>query len=134
LISFPEKLTAEGYPTQEIDLASKILFSIEEVAALTKLPPLLINQYLRMKKRAIAPELLPNINPRYIKGEPFFTQKDIDKLLDFIDKRKDESWNNWQLRMVKEARAKRESEKEHNQPIRPDLQIVHDKNGDKGKT
>jgi len=112
-------------------LASKILFSIEEVAAITKLPPLLINQYLRMKKRAIAPELLPNINPHYIKGEPFFTQKDIDELLDFIDKRKDESWNNWQLRMVKEARAKKEIEKEQKQPHRPNLKIVHDKNGDK---
>jgi len=117
----------------EIDLTSKILYSIEEVAQITKLPPMLINQYLRMKKRAIDPELLPNINPRYIKGEPFFTQKDIDELLDFIDKRKDESWNNWQLRMVKEARAKKESEKETKQPHRPDLKIVDDKNGDKEK-
>lgn len=94
---------------------------------------MLINQYLRMKKRAIAPELLPNINPRYIKGEPFFTQKDIDELLHFIDKKKDESWNHWSLRMVKETMAKRESEKEQRRSHRPDLKIVHDKNEDENK-
>jgi hypothetical protein len=120
--------------TEETELASKILFSIEEVAKITTLPPALINQYLRMKKRAIAPELLPDINPRYIKGEPFFTQKDIDELLSFIDKRKDETWNNWHLRMVKETMAKRESEKEQKRPQRPDLKIVHEENENKEKT
>jgi hypothetical protein len=95
---------------------------------------MLINQYLRMKKRATAPELLPDINPRYIKGEPFFTQKDVDELLSFIDKRKDESWNNWRLRMAKETMAKRESQKEQERPQRPDLKVVHKENGDTEKT
>jgi hypothetical protein len=105
-------------------LASKILYSIDEVAAITKLPSPLINQYLRMKKRALNPELLPDINPRFIKGEPFFTQKDIHELLRYIDKRKDESWDAWQLRMVKEAMARRESEKKKKEPKRADLRIV----------
>jgi len=110
-------------------VASKILYSIDEVAAITKLPSMLIKQYIRLKKRALNPELLPDINPRYIKGEPFFTQKDIHELLRYIDKRKDESWDTWRLRMVKEAMARRESEKKKKEPQRPDLRIVK---GEKG--
>jgi len=114
-------------------VASKILYSIDEVAAITKLPSPLIQQYLRMKKRALNPELLPDINPRYIKGEPFFTQKDIHELLKFIDKRKDESWDTWQMRMVKETMAKREAEQQQKRPQRPELRIVHEEKGDKEK-
>lgn len=113
-------------------MASKIFYSLDEVAGITKLAPLLIKQYVRMKKRAITPELLPDLNPKYIKGEPFFTQKDIDELLNYIDKSKDESWENWHLRMAKEAMAKRESEKKKKQHQRPDLRIVHGKRGNKG--
>jgi len=105
-------------------VSSKILYSIDEVAAITKLPSALINQYLRMKKRALNPELLPDINPRYSKGELFFTQKDINELLRYIDKRKDESWDTWQMRMVKETMARRESEKKKKESQRPDLRIV----------
>ncbi len=105
-------------------MSSKILYSIDEVAAITKLPSALIKQYLRMKKRALNPELLPDINPRHIKGEPFFTQKDINELLRYIDKRKDESWDTWQMRMVKETMARRESEKKKKEFQRPDLRIV----------
>jgi len=115
-------------------LVSKILYSIDEAARITKLPPLLIKQYLRMKKRALNPEFLPDINPRYIKGEPFFTQKDINELLRYIDKRQDESWDNWQLRMAKETMAKKEAEKKQKQPQRPELRIVQEKKGDKEKT
>lgn len=106
-------------------MTSKILYSIDEVAAITKLPPLLIGQYLRLKKRALNPELFPDINPRYIKGEPFFTRKDINALLRYIDKRNGESWDTWQLRMAKETIAKKEAEKKQKQPQRPELKIVH---------
>lgn len=85
-----------------------------------------------MKKRALLPELLPDLNPKYIKGEPFFTQKDIEKLLNYIDKRKDESWDNWHLRMAKETISKRESEKKRKRPQRPELRIVKGKKGNKG--
>ena len=114
-------------------MASKILYGIDEVAAITKLPPLLIGQYLRLKKRALNPELFPDINPRYIKGEPFFTRKDIDALLRYIDKRNGESWDTWQLRMAKETIAKREGEKEQKQPQRPELKLVHKEKGDKNR-
>jgi len=107
------------------------LYSVDEVARITKLPPLLITQYVRMRERAISPELLPDLNPKYIKGQPFFTQKDIDELLNYIDKRKDESWDNWQLRMVKETIAKRESEKKDKRPQQPDLRIVKGKKRNK---
>jgi len=105
-------------------MASKILYSIDEVAAITKLPSPLIKQYIRLKKRALDPEFFPDINPRYIKGEPFFTQKDIHELLRFIDKKNDESWDTWQMRMVKETMARRESGKKKKEPQRPDLRIV----------
>jgi len=109
---------------------SKIFYSLEEVSEKTKLPLLLIKQYLRLKKKAITPELLPDLNPKYIKGEPFFTQKDINELLDYIDKRKDESWDNWHMRMVKETMAKKESEREKKRPQRPELRIVKGEKGD----
>jgi hypothetical protein len=108
---------------------SKIFYSLEEVSEITRLAPLLIKQYIRMKKRAITPELLPDLNPNYINGEPFFSQKDIDELLNYIDKRKDESWENWHLRMAKEAMAKRESERRKKRPQRPDLRVVKGKKG-----
>ena len=110
---------------------SKIFYSLEEVSNKTKLPPLLIKRYLRLKKKAVTPELLPDLNPTYIKGEPFFTQKDIDELLDYIDKRKDESWDTWHTRRVKEAMAKRESDKKKKQHKRPDLKVVKGKRGNK---
>lgn len=110
---------------------SKIFYSLEEVSEITRLAPLLIKQYLRMKKRAITPELLPDLNPKYIKGEPFFTTKDIDELLNYIDKSKDESWENWHLRMAREAMARRESKKKKKQPQRPELRIVKGKKGNK---
>lgn len=112
----------------------KIFYSLEEVSEITKLAPLLIKQYVRMKKRAITPELLPDLNPKYIKGEPFFTQKDINELLDYIDKRKDESWENWHMRMVKETMAKRESEKKKKRHQRPELRIVKGKKEDQETT
>lgn len=109
---------------------SKIFYSLEEVSEKTKLPPLLIKRYLRLKEKAITPELLPDLNPTYIKGEPFFTQKDINELLDYIDKREDESWDNWHMRRVKEAIAKKESEKKKKRHQRPELRIVKGKKED----
>lgn len=111
-------------------MASKILYSINEVARITKLPPLLIKQYVRMKQRALTPELLPDLNPKYIKGEPFFIRKDIEELLNYIDKRKDESWDHWHLRMAKETMSKRESEKKRKRHQRPELMIVKGKKGE----
>jgi hypothetical protein len=110
---------------------SKIFYSLEDVSEKTRLPPLLIKRYLRLKEKAITPELLPDLHPTYIKGEPFFTQKDIDELLDYIDKRRDESWDNWHMRRVKEAIAKKESEKKKKQPRPPDLRVVKGKKGDR---
>ena len=83
-----------------------------------------------MKKKTIAPEHYPDINPRYIKGKLLFTRKDIDELLRFIDKRKDESWEKWQLRIIKETMAKRELKKEKHPARRPDLRIIKGKKKD----
>ena len=113
---------------------SKIYYHLDEVSEITKLPSLLIKQYVRMRKRAITPELLPDLNPKYIRGEPFFSRKDIDELLSYIDKRKGESWDNWHLRMVKEAVAKRESGKKKKRPERQDLRIVKGKKGNQKNT
>lgn len=111
-------------------MTSKIFYTLDEVSKITRLPSLLIRQYISMKKRAISPELLPDINPKYIKGEPVFTRKDIDALLRFIDKRNDESWERWHLRLVKETIAKRELKKEKKPPRRPDLRIIKGKKKD----
>ncbi|RLB29121.1 MAG: hypothetical protein DRG87_07830 [Deltaproteobacteria bacterium] len=110
----------------------KIFYSIEEASQKTRLPSLLIKRFLRLKEKAITPELLPDLNPTYVKGEPFFTQKDIQELLDYIDKRKDESWDAWHTRRVKEAMAKRESEQKKKHLQRPDLRIMKGKKGNKG--
>lgn len=109
---------------------SKIFYSLEEVSEKTRLPPLLIKRFLRLKEKAITPELLPDLHPTYMKGELFFTQKDIQELLNYIDKRKDESWDNWHTRRVKEAMAKRESEKKKKRPQRPELRILKGKKED----
>ena len=62
----------------------------------------------------------------------FFTQKDIDELLRFVDKRKDESWENWQLRRIQQITAKREM-RERRHVKRPDLRIIRGKKEDPEK-
>jgi len=110
-------------------LTSKIFYTIDEVSRITKLPEPLIHYYIHVRKITIAPEHYPDINPRYVKGKLLFTRKDIDELLRFIDKRKDESWEKWQLRIIKEVMAKREL-KEDKHPKRPDLKIIKGKKKD----
>ena len=108
-------------------MTSKIFYTIDEVSRITKLPEPLIHYYIRVRKITVAPEHYPDINPRYVKGELLFTRKDIDELLRFIDKRKDESWEKWQLRIIKEIMAKRELKEEKHPPGRPDLRIIKGK-------
>ena len=91
---------------------TKIFYTINDVSKITTLPQDLIRYYIRVLKKTIAPEHYPDINPRQVKGEFLFTRKDIDEILRFIDKRKDESWEKWQLRVIKETMAKRESKQE----------------------
>ncbi|MBE9573835.1 MAG: hypothetical protein IMF20_01745 [Proteobacteria bacterium] len=79
-----------------------------------------------MKKVTISPEHYPDINPRLVKGELLFAQKDIDALLRFIDKRQDESWEKWQLRRIQEIKAKRQLAQD-GQEKRPDLRIIKGK-------
>lgn len=107
-------------------MTSKIFYTIDEVSGITKLPQPLILYYIRVRKKTIVPEHYPDINPRHVKGKLLFTQKDIDELLRFIDKRKDESWEGWQLRIIKEIKAKRDSKKDKG-PGRPDLKIIKGK-------
>ena len=104
----------------------KISYTIDEVAEITRLPQSLIQHYVRVKKVTISPEQYPDINPRLVKGELLFGQKDIDALLRFIDKRQDESWEKWQLRRIQEIKAKRQLA-EDRQEKRPDLRIVKGK-------
>jgi hypothetical protein len=111
-------------------LNSKIFYTIDEVSRITKLPPALILYYIRVRKKTIAPEHYPDINPRYVKGKLLFTRKDINELLGFIDKRKDESWEKWQLRIIKEVMAKRELKEEKHPLGRPDLRIIKGKKKD----
>ena len=115
---------------REDSLKSKIFYTIDEVSRITKLPEPLIHYYIRVRKITIAPEHYPDINPRYVKGKLLFTRKDIDELLRFIDKRKDESWEKWQLRIIKEVMAKRELKEEKHPPKRPDLRIIKGKKKD----
>lgn len=110
-------------------MTSKIFYTIYEVSKITKLPEPLIHYYIRIREKTIAPEHYPDINPRYVKGKLLFTRKDIDELLRFIDKRKDESWEKWQLRIIKEINAKREL-KEEKHPKRPDLRVIKGKKQD----
>ena len=111
-------------------LNSKIFYTIDEVSKITKLPQDLIRHYIRVRKITIAPEHYPDINPRQVKEEFLFTRKDIDEILRFIDKRKDESWEKWQLRIIKETMAKRESKKDKRPIGRPDLRIIKGKKTD----
>jgi DNA-binding transcriptional MerR regulator len=112
-------------------LNTKIFYTIDEVSKITTLPQNLIRHYIRVLKKTIAPEHYPNINPRQVKGEYLFTQKDIDEILRFIDKRKDESWEKWQLRVIKETMAKRESKQDARPRRRADLRIIKGKKTDK---
>lgn len=110
----------------------KIFYTIDEVSDITRLPQALIQHYIRVKKVTLSPEQYPNINPRLIQGDLLFTRKDIDELLRFIDKRNDESWDNWQLRRIQQIRAKREMSEP--KPLRkPDLRIIRGKKEDPKK-
>jgi len=115
-------------------LTSKIFYTIDEVSSSTKLPQPLILHYIRVRKKTVSPEHYPDINPRQVKGKLLFSQKDIDELLRFIDKRKDESWERWQLRKIKEIIAKRELDKEKKPPKRPGLRIIKGKKKDRENT
>ena len=110
----------------------KLFYTIDEVSEITRLPQSLIQHYIRVKRVTLSPEHYPDINPRSIKGRLFFTQKDIDELLRFIDKRKDESWENWQLRRIQQITAKREM-RERRPLRRPDLRIIRGKKEDPEK-
>jgi hypothetical protein len=104
----------------------KIFYTIDEVSEITRLPQSLIQHYIRVKKVTISPEHYPDIHPRLKKGELLFTRKDIDELLRFVDKRRDESWERWQLRRIEEIRAKKKLQE--NRPLRkPDLRIIRGK-------
>jgi len=112
-------------------LNTKIFYTIDEVSKITKLPQNLIMHYIRVLKKTIAPEHYPDINPRQVKGKYLFTRKDIDEILRFIDKRKDESWEKWQLRVIKETMAKRESKQDVRPHRRVDLRLIKGKKTDK---
>jgi len=111
----------------------KIFYGIDEVSEITRLPQSLIRHYIRIKKVTLSPEHYPDINPRFMNNRLFFTQKDIDELLRFIDKKEDESWENWQLRRIKQITTKSEM-KEHTPQKRPDLRIIKGKKEDPEKT
>ena len=110
----------------------KLFYTIDEVSEITRLPQSLIQHYIRVKKVTLSPEHYPDINPRSIKDKLFFTQKDLDELLRFIDKSKDESWENWQLRRIEEIKAKRKL-RERRPLRRPDLRIIRGKKEDPEK-
>ena len=110
----------------------KIFYTIDEVSEITRLPQSLIQHYIRVKRVTISPEHYPDIHPRLIKGELLFTRKDIDELLRFVDKRKDESWERWQLRRIQQITAQSEM-KERRPPKRPDLRIIRGKKEDPEK-
>jgi len=111
-------------------LNTKIFYTIDEVSKITTLPQNLILHYIRVLKKTLAPEHYPDINPRQVKGEFLFTRKDIDEILRFIDKRKDESWEKWQLRVIKETMAKRESKQDARPRRRADLRLIKGKKED----
>jgi len=108
----------------------KISYTIDEVSKITRLPQSLIQHYIRIKKFTLSPEHYPDINPRYMDNRLFFTQKDIDELLRFIDKKADESWETWQLRRIQEIREKRRLA-EARREIRPDLRLIKGKKEDR---
>lgn len=107
----------------------KIFYTIDEVSEITRLPQSLIQHYIRVKKVTLSPEHYPDINPRSAKGGMLFSQKDINELLRFIDKREDESWEHWQLRRIEEIKAKRELQERGNGK-RPNLRIIRGKKKD----
>jgi len=111
-------------------LNTKIFYTIDEVSKITKLPQNLIRHYIRVLKITLSPEHYPDIKPRQVKGEFLFTRKDIDEILRFIDKRKDESWEKWQLRVIKETMAKRESKQDVRPHRRADLRLIKGKKED----
>jgi len=113
-------------------LASKIFYTIDEVSELTKLPQMLILHYLRVKGITLAPEHYPDINPRRVKGELLFSKKDVDEIFRFIGKKKDETWEKWQLRRIKEIMAKRELNIAKPEK-KPDLKIINGGKKDKLK-
>ena len=104
-------------------MVSKIFYTIDEVSRITRLPPMLILHYIRIRKKTLVPEHYPDINPRQIKGEFLFTRKDINNILMFIDKRRDETWEKWQLRRIKEIMEKRELDKKKPSK-KPELRII----------
>jgi len=111
-------------------LNTKIFYTIDEVSKITKLPQNLIRHYIRVLKITLAPEHYPDIKPRQVKDEFLFTRKDIDEILRFIDKRKDESWEEWQLRIIKETMVKREFKQDIRPLRRADLRIIKGKKKD----
>ena len=110
----------------------KIFYTIDEVSEITRLPQSLIQHYVRVKRVTLSPEHYPDIHQRSVKGTMLFSQKDIDELLRFIDKRKDESWEQWQLRRIEEIKAKRQIQ-ERRRVKRPDLRIIRGKKGPEKK-
>jgi hypothetical protein len=64
-----------------------------------------------------------------VRGQLLFTRKDVDEILRFIDKRKDESWETWQLRRINEILANRASPPTKG-PKRPNLRIIEGKKKD----
>lgn len=110
---------------------TKIFYTIDNVSKITKLPQNLIRHYIRVLKITIAPEHYPDIHPRQVKGEFLFSRKDIDEILKFMDKRKDESWEKWQLRIIKETMAQRKSKQDIQPHRRADLRVIKGKKTDK---
>jgi DNA-binding transcriptional MerR regulator len=110
-------------------VTEKIFYTIDEVCEVTRLPQSLIRHYIRLRKVTVSPNHYPNINPKYVKGELLFTQKDLDELLRFIDKKKGESWQKWELRRIEEVREKRRLA-EVKQRKTPDLKLIKGKKKD----
>ena len=104
----------------------KIYYTIDEVSEITRLPQALIHHYLRVLNKTMVPEHYPDIHPRLVKGDLLFTRRDVDELLRFVDKKKDESWESWQMRIIKGIMAKRESRK-NPPPQRPSLRLIQGK-------
>lgn len=111
-------------------LNTQIFYTIDEVSKITKLPQNLIRHYIRVLKITIAPEHYPDIHPKEVKGEFLFSRKDIDEILRFIDKRKDESWETWQLRIIKETMAERKSKQDTHTRKRANLRLIQGKKKD----
>ena len=114
-------------------MASKISYTIDEVSEMTKIPQMLLLHYLRVKDKTLAPEHYPDINPRWVKGELLFSKKDIDELFRFLDKRKDETWEKWQLRRIKNIMEERELHADTPEK-KPNLRIIDGGKNDKKDT